>query len=285
MEKPFNIEQGGTITWNGNPLEAIIDIQATYKVKAALYPLLLLEDPEYKNRIPIECRLFLTDKLMSPNIVYDIYLPNADQDTRSKVYNALNSDEEKSKQFLSLLVLNSFTNTNTSTNTGTSSIGYNAAGVTGIEFLSNQLSRMLSQASKDFDIGFNYRPSDAVTTQQIEVALSTQLLNDRVIINGNFDAGGTQVESKNAKNIVEGEVEVKLTNNGKLRAKAYNHANDNLTNELSPYTQGVGISYKEDFNSFSELLKHYYEIIFTRKDNKTHPVEDSKGESNNNGSK
>jgi hypothetical protein len=51
----------------------------------------------------------------------------------------------------------------------------------------------------------------------------------------------------------DAEVNVKLTNNGKLQLKAYNHANNNLIYETSPYTQGVGVTYREDFNNFNEL--------------------------------
>ena len=65
--------------------------------------------------------------------------------------------------------------------------------VTTTEMLSNQLSNWLSQISNDFDIGFVYRPGykQDINPQEVEVALSTQLLNDKVVINGNFDVRGT----------------------------------------------------------------------------------------------
>ncbi|MCK7540550.1 MAG: translocation/assembly module TamB domain-containing protein [Marinilabiliales bacterium] len=60
--------------------------------------------------------------------------------------------------------------------------------------LSNQLSNWLSQISNDFDIGFNYRPGNEITDQEVEVALSTQLLNNKVTLNGNVDVGGNQYQ-------------------------------------------------------------------------------------------
>lgn len=278
INKRLDIEQG-TLTWNGNPLDATINIQAKYGLNTSLYPLGMGVSEEYKKRIRVECRLFLTDKLMNPKIQYDIYLPNTDQETRNLVNNVINTDEELSKQFIWLLVWNSFTPPSNSsgyasTNIANSSSGYNAAGVTGLEFLSNQFSRILSQFSKDFDIGFNYRYGDQITTDQVEVAMSTQLLNDKVTINGNVDVGGKQVTSNTSNLTGAGNVDLKLTKNGKLRLKAFNRSNESYISEISPYTQGVGVSYKEGFNSFTDLIKHYYRLLFTRKEHTTIPVEE-----------
>ena len=63
---------------------------------------------------------------------------------------------------------------------------------TTFEMVSNQLSNWLSQISKDVDIGLNYRPgSNAINPQEAQLALSTQLLNNKVVLNGNFDVRGT----------------------------------------------------------------------------------------------
>jgi hypothetical protein len=257
----------------------MVNLEARYPVKASLYELAKTGVPEtdaqYKKRVNVDCRLWITDKLMSPNIRYDIYLPSSDQETRNKVENIINNDEEKNKQFLSLLVLNSFMQPESSNqlqDTKFSNIGAAGAGVTGIEFLSNQFSHWLSQISKDVDIGVNYHAGDQITNQEVEVALSTQLLNDRVTINGNVDVG---VENTNGKvansqtnNIVgDFNLEYKLKENGKLRLKVFNRSNDSYFDKInSPYTQGVGIFYKEDFNSLDELLKNYYKVIFTKKE-------------------
>ena len=142
------------------------------------------------------------------------------------------------------------------------------AGVTTSELLSNQLSNWLSQISNDFDIGVNYRPGDEITTDQVQVALSTQILDDKVTVHTNLDVGGSQTtatqEGTSTKNITgEFDVNVKLTNDGKLSLKAYNHSNDDQLYNTSQYTQGVGFIYREDFNTFGELIKRYWKSIFT----------------------
>ena len=145
------------------------------------------------------------------------------------------------------------------------------AGVTASELLSNQLSNWLSQISKDFDIGVNYRPGDEITSDQVEVALSTQIFDDRVSIHTNVDVNtGSNSATANTKtSTIAGDfdVEVKLTDNGRLRLKAYNRYNHDQLYKTSPYTQGVGFVYREDFNNLKELGKRYGDA-FTGKNRK-----------------
>jgi len=266
INKKFNVRNGGTITWNGNPMEANMDIEAVYETKASLYQLFLNE--EYRRRILVECQLYFSGKIQNPTIDFGIELPTADQETKTNLQNALNTQEEMSKQFLSLIVINSFlpnTNYIPPTSHSTTSNYAPAVGVTTSELLSNQLSNWLSQISNDFDIGFRYRPGDEISSDEVEVALSTQLLNDRVSINGNVDVGGNET-STNTSNIVgDFTVDVKINKSGKLRVKAFTRANDKLLYEWSPYTQGVGLFYREEFDQFDQLMLRYWNKIFIRK--------------------
>ncbi|GAI73195.1 unnamed protein product, partial [marine sediment metagenome] len=188
------------------------------------------------------------EKLMNPNINFDIFLPTADEETKTYLKNSINTDEELSKQFLSLLVINSFLpDPNLTPSTfQPSTPGYSpAVGIATSELLSNQLNHWLSQISNDFDIGFNYRPGDEITSNEMEVALSTQLLNDRVTINGNVDVRGNQTTQTNTSNIAgDFNVDVKINQSGKLRVKAFTRANDKLIYEWAPYTQGIGLFYR-----------------------------------------
>ena len=209
---------------------------------------------------------------MNPNINFDIFLPTADEETKTYLKNSINTDEELSKQFLSLLVINSFLpDPNLTPSTfQPSTPGYSpAVGIATSELLSNQLSHWLSQISNDFDIGFNYRPGDEITSNEMEVALSTQLLNDRVTINGNVDVRGNQATQTNTSNIAgDFNVDVKINQSGKLRVKAFTRANDKLIYEWAPYTQGIGLFYREEFNNFQELLQKYWNMVATKKGKK-----------------
>ena len=130
-----------------------------------------------------------------------------------------------------------------------------AMAATTFEMMSNQLSNWLSQISNDFDIGFNYRPGTKdINSQEVEVALSTQLLNDKVVLNSNFDVGGTGNTSSNTNQITgDFDAEIKITE--KIRFKVFNRYNNPYTGKLAPYTQGIGIFFKQDFNDFSDLFR------------------------------
>jgi len=264
INKKFSIEPGGTITWNGDPFDATIDIVANYKTKASLNDLFGTDEEKYRSKISVEDRLTMTGRIMSPDVQYGIYLPLADEDTRLQVRNAISSSEDLNKQFLSLLIQQRFVLATPGSQPGTSTSGSysSVAGVNASEFLSNQLSHWLSQISNDVDIGVNYRSNRELKNDEVQVALSTQLFNDRLTINGSVDVA-TNAQVNTSNNIVgEFDIDYKITKNGKLRVKTYNHINNDMLYEnSSPYTQGFGVFYKEEFNTLGELLRRYWQSV------------------------
>jgi hypothetical protein len=263
INKRFDLEEGGTISWNGSPYDAEIDLTAVYRLRARLYDLLVGVDTSdiYKKRIPVDLKLRMQNAMMNPDISFDIVLPTADEDTRNKVRSVLyvsdkeENTQELNKQVFSLLVLNTFLPP------PGAEAGYGHANVgttTSSELLSNQLSNWLSKISNDFDIGVNYRPGDELSNQELELALSTQLFNDRLILDGNFgisDRENVSSEAQSTNNLIgDISLEYKITKDGKLRAKAFNNSNQFSFQDVnSPYTQGLGLSYKEEFDTGKEF--------------------------------
>jgi hypothetical protein len=266
INKRFTIEQGGTITWSGDPYNAIIDINAVYKLKASLYDLLV---DSYANiyqsqRIPVECKILLTEELSNPNIDFEIEFPTVEDRLVEEVRQYFNSPEEMNKQILSLIVLGKFYTPEYLRGTYEAQ-NPNLIGTTASELFSNQLSNWLSQISNNVDIGLNYRPGNQITNDEIELALSTQMFNDRVTINGNIGNNNNPNSGNNSQLVGDFDVNVKLIPNGKIRFKAYNRSNNNLIYETAPYTQGVGFSFTEEYNTFNDLLDKM-KAIFSRKD-------------------
>jgi translocation-and-assembly-module (TAM) inner membrane subunit TamB-like protein len=259
INKKFDIESGSKIMFNGDPYNALADIRAIYKVRKTSISEITLDPEDVNVRLPVNCYLIMTDKLMQPSILFDIEIVTQDENIKG-IINSL-SEDEKNKQLIYLLVLNKFLrrdreDPNLTSNTGTG-VGTNVS-----ELLSNQLSHWLSQISNDFDIGVNYRPGNELTTEEYEVALSTQLFNDRVTINSNVGMGGQEVTNqtnKDQNNVVgDFEVDVKLNKSGKLRVKAYTKANEDYIYDDARYKQGLSLYYKEEFNSFRELFRKYF---------------------------
>ncbi|MGQ1908372.1 translocation/assembly module TamB domain-containing protein [Marinifilum sp. RC60d5] len=269
INKKFDLANGGNIKWSGDPYDAKVDINAVYNVKTTLYDL-LLNTPYVDNtsKIPIECNMNLSQRLENPNIKFSINFPTLDQQTQSILSGLFSTEDEMNKQILSLLVLNRFYTPEYLRSTDPDFENKNssyAVGVTTSELLSNQLSNWLSQISNDFDIGVSYRPGDDLTSDEIQLALSTQIFDDKVTINGNVGTSNSQERDNDIVGDVD--VNIKLDKKGKLQLKAFTRSNEYLVYEESRNTQGVGIFYKEDFNTFSDLFKKY--ISFLKGNNKS----------------
>jgi hypothetical protein len=254
LNKSFQIENEGRITFNGDVENADIDIKAIYKLKASLYD--LLQEEEYKDRVPVECELNLTGKLSNPVVAFNINLPTSDERTRTALKNAISTEEESSRQFAYLLIANRFYGNPTSGTTSPSTaIAGTSAMTTTFEMLSNQISNWFSQISKDFDIGLTYRPgSSAYDPQEVRVDLSTQLLNDKVTFNSNLDVrGNSNTTTNNAPITGDFDLEYKIPKT-KISLKVFNRYNNPSTGRTEQYTQGIGIFFKHDFNKFSDLF-------------------------------
>jgi hypothetical protein len=272
INKRFEVQRGGRITWNGDPYNADVELLAIYRVRVPLSGLFFDESEQYTRRLPVECQIQMRDKLLTPDLVFNIDVPTADADTRRKLQGTLNTEEKINRQFLSLLIINNFLPEQdffAGLSTGnTIGLGATTAGVTtASEFFSNQLSNWLSQLSKEVDIGVVYRPGDEVSPEELELALSTQVFNDRVRINGNVDVTGRETTTSNI--VGDFDVDIKLNRSGKVRLKAFTRANDNLRYQISPYTQGIGLFYREEFDTFTELMRKYWRTITFQKDEKT----------------
>lgn len=265
INKRFTIEQGGTLQWSGDPYNAIINLSAIYRLKASLYELLVNNyNNVYQNqRIPVESKILLTEELSNPNINFEINFPTVEDRLVEELKHFFSTQEELNKQMLSLVVLGKFYTPEYLRGTYDAQ-NPNLFGTTASELFSNQLSNWLSQISNNVDIGLNYRPGNQLTNDEIELAMSTQIFNDRVTINGNIGNNNNPHTTNNNQLVGDFDVNVKLIPSGKLQLKAYNRSNNNLIYETAPYTQGVGFSFTEDFNSFNHLVDKM-KAIFSRK--------------------
>jgi hypothetical protein len=257
FQKHLTVAKGSSIAWAGDPMDAVVDIDAIYRVRrASVYDLTF--NPDHQELVvPVETHLLMTGGLETPNIGFNLSLPASVKDLQEQLNNL--PQEDINKQVLSLLVMNRFLplpGAQTASKNEDFGMESNAS-----ELLSNQVSNWLSQISGVFDIGFNYTPGDEVESQEYEVAVSTQLLNNRVTIQSNVGMGGQRenaTDGNQTSNIAgDFQVDVKLSQSGKLRLKAYAKSNEDIYTDAES-TQGVGIFYKEEFNTFQELWRKLF---------------------------
>lgn len=247
INKKFSIEPGSRITWFGDPYDAKIDIKAVYKTRAALYPIMTVNQERYRNRVNVEVGLFLKEQLLTPAISFDILLPDSDEPERAALQNATITTQDLNLQVVSLLLFGSFQPLAGSSNSD------NFAAVNSYEMLSNQVSNMLSGLSDNVDINVNYRPETSTSGQEFAVGFSTTVLDERLSISTDLGVRDNSVYGgENVNNIVGDFVaEYELFENGPIRLKVFNKSNDYQSTAVlkqAPYTQGVGLIYRKDFD-------------------------------------
>lgn len=258
IKKKFEIQKGGSLNWNGEPANATVDIGAVYKIKGVELYDLVLEDDFRDVKVPVECYLNISEDLQAPNVTFNLNLPKANERIVSQLNNL--DAENLNKQVISLLILGRFQPLPGLTQDEDPT---DAAGVINTsEVLTNQLNHWLSKISDDFDFGVNWETGDAVTSDEVGMAISTQLWDDRITINGNVGVGG---DSKNAttntSNIVgDLDAEIKLNKKGNLKFKAFYESNDDnvYEREKGLYTQGIGIFYKKEFDKWNKTEYSIY---------------------------
>ncbi len=249
IDKTFSVRPGGTINWEGDPLAAQLQLEAVYTTNANPAP--LLDNAGYTGRIPTEVVVLLNGELERPTIDFNIEFPGTSSTVKSELEYRLQDPTVEERNAFFLLAQGTFVNNQT---------GLNQQAVTGnlIQTASGLLNQVLGGKNDKFDFGVSYEqgyqdPSNISTEDRIGVTLSTQI-SDRVLFNGRFGVpvGGV------SETVVAGDVEVQvlLNEQGTLRAKIFNRENEiqQFLADRQGYTQGVGLSYEVDFNSFRELM-------------------------------
>ena len=261
IDKKFNLKQGGTIVWEGNPLSAQMDMEAVYKVPGGANPALLLDNPNFNKKIPTEVLIRLQGSLLKPDDpVFEIDFPNASGIVTSEINYRLSDPQVSQLQAISLLSQGIFIN----------EVSISVHGITNnlYEKASDLFSNILGDDQGKLQVGLNYlqgdnsQALDIKTQDRLGLTLSTQI-TDRILLNGKIGVPVGGVE----ETLIVGDLQVDfiLNEEGSLRAKVFNKENEfrYIGDELG-YTQGVGISYQVDFDTFRELI---IKIIKTKKEN------------------
>ncbi|MEO9510688.1 MAG: translocation/assembly module TamB domain-containing protein [Flavobacteriaceae bacterium] len=254
IDKKFQVRPGGTILWEQDPLAAQLDLEAVYALNANPAP--LLDNQGYSARIPTEVVVRLDGELESPNFEFDIDFPGTNSVVQSELEYRLQDPTVKERNAFFLLAQGTFVNEQS---------GINQQAVTGnlIQTASGLLNQILAGDNDKFNLGVSYEqglqdPNSSIQTEnRIGVTVSTQI-SERILFNGRVGVpvGGV------SESVVAGdaEVQVLLNEEGTLSAKIFNRENEiqQFFAERQGYTQGVGLSYKVDFNNFKELMQKIF---------------------------
>jgi len=266
--KDFTIREGSSISFQGDPYDATLDINATYRLTANLKDLdeSFANDQEItRTNVPVLAVLKANGPLSAPEIGFDLEFPSLTSDAYRKVHSIISTDDIMNREIIYLLALNRFYTPDYMASTTTNN---NELTSVASSTISSQLSRLLGNMTDLFSIAPNFRSDKGdFSDMEVDLMLSSQLFDNRLIINGNLGYRDNTYNTHNSNFIGDFDIEYLLNRQGTLRLKAYNHFNDQnyyVRNALT--TQGLGIMWKRDFDNLFKRKSVRSEELGVRSD-------------------
>jgi hypothetical protein len=269
FNKKFTVKKFGSINWEGDPMRARLNLEASYMTNAN--PAVLLENASFNKKVPVEVSINITGNLSNPEPDFNINFPTVSSVMKSEIQTKLSDKEARQTQALYLLASGGFLSPEggISQNTLVNNALETAGGIFGNIFndedgkitISPEVTSVDRTPGKEADgtIGFN----------------TSFKINDRISVNGKF---GVPYGGINDAAVV-GDVEIlyRVNEDGTLNARVFNRENDiTYIGEAIGYTQGIGLSYQVDFDTFKELMnKIFRNAKFKEEKNSSNEIPDS----------
>lgn len=250
--RDFRLVDGSYIMFNGDIMDSQLEIGAVYRTKAPIGT--LVADNTSTARRNVDCGIKISDSAKNPRISFSIDIPDLDPSTQGLVESALSTQDNIQKQFLSLLISGSFLPDEQSGIVNNA----NMLNTTISEIMSGQLNNILQKLDISLDLGLDFQ-TGAGGQSLYDLAVSTELFNNRVIVNGTFGNRLYNTSSSQSEIFGDLDIEIKLDKAGALRLSLFSHSADQYTSYLDDSQRnGVGLSYQKDFKSLGDFFKRIF---------------------------
>lgn len=260
INKKFAIERNSKITWTGDPLDAQVDIKAIYTQYTSLFPILLdttnkANLPEFKRRYPVDVSISLKNKLLSPDIRFDLGIRDYPKDVNfngsvTAFSNRIRTDEsELTRQVSNVLLFGQLVSPFGASGL---SLGNLVGNVT--EMLSNQLGNLASRINKDLNVEVSLGAGglNQVSLNNLQLRASYNI-NNRLRISRS--GGFTDARNQTSPQLLLGDwaMEYFARPDGSLKLKAYNrNIQTTLAGSLNSFqlnqTFGTSLIFQKNFN-------------------------------------
>lgn len=250
INKTFNVKKGGSITWSGNPMAAVLNLSATYNTMAN--PAILIDNPAYNKKTNVEVIIDVKGNLANPEPEFNINFPNMSSTLKSEIQYKLDDKDARQKQALYLLAFDNFLNEQGANQSPTSSVA--------IEKASSVVNSLFQNENDKLQLGIDIVGANKTPNYQADgrvgVSVSSKI-SDKFTVNGKV---GVPVGGYSETTIV-GNLEVlyRVNEDGTMNLRVFAKENDlTYIGQGIGYTQGVGMSYSVDFDEFKELVNKLF---------------------------
>lgn len=271
IKKEFRFQQGSSIAFGGDPFGASINLKGIYTINAVSLSELQIGRSFTTNNIRVNCLMNITGTAGQPNVTFDLDLPTLSTDAQQMIRSVINSEEDMNQQVLYLLAIGRFYNQG---NNNASQEDASAQSQTSLAMqsllsgtISQQINTVLSNVvkSNSWNFGANISTGDeGWNNAEYEGLLSGRLLDNRLLINGQFGYRDNVNTADGSNFIGDFDIRYILFPNGNLAIKVYNQSNDRYFTRNSLTTQGVGIIMKKDFKRLGDIFQKRKKIKNTK---------------------
>jgi len=275
-KRKFNFQEGSQLTWNGDPMNANIDITALYKTRASVAALMTAQsgvksNEAFSQQLPFEVVMEITGELLKPDLKFSIRLAKEAKGALGGAVDArLNeiagNENELNKQVFSLLVLNTFMSSGSGTD---QNLIANQARNSASQILSQQLNALSDQLISGVDLNFDFQSYEAggQGTTDLSIDLAKSFMDDRIIVKvgSTIALEDNQNTQKSQEVMTNFSIEYKITPEGVYRLKFFrtNDMEDIVVGRIT--RTGAGILYQKDFNRIRNIFETKSDLIDSSK--------------------
>ncbi|MFN7776902.1 translocation/assembly module TamB domain-containing protein, partial [Flavobacterium sp.] len=251
IDKKFKVKRFGSIVWEGNPYRAQLNLEAVSQNITA-NPAVLVENASFNRKIPVDVVISLKGTVLAPEPDFAINFPNVSSVMRSEIETKLSDRDTRQTQALYLLSTGGFLSPEGLSQSQITNSFYEKAGALFGDLFNDKEGKFI------LDVTYSQADRTALTpTDGRLVANITTQINDRITINGRV---GVPTGGVSQTAIVGNfEAQYRVNEDGTLNLRVFNRENDiNYIGQGVGYTQGAGVSYEVDFDTFNELIKKIF---------------------------
>ena len=271
LKRPFTLMRGGTITWNGDPYQALINIDAEYLAKNV--DISSLSTTGFQQKVDLKIISHLSGNLQNPTVKFEFVLPEQRSEAKrddilvKRLAEFKNDENEMNKQVASLLLFNTFIvgNQNFLTQGNASSLITNTIGGAVSNLLTSFFNRELEKATKGListyiEINQTLDLQKGASQLQANIRAGLKILLDKrlvVLVGGNLDYNNpTYAQQLERKGLLTPDITIEwlINKDGSLRVVGFNRSSIDFTlNQRN--RSGLQLSYRKDFNKLSDIFK------------------------------
>ncbi len=274
VKREFDLDPSSSVTWQGDPTNANLDVRAIYKVQTSASSLMASQTAgasvevknRYKQRLPFLVYLNVDGELMRPKLNFNLGMPEDERgaiggSVYSRVRQLNQQEDQLNKQVFSLLVLNKFYPESGSDGSqgGIATMARDNLN----DALSDQLNmfsdKLTGNTGIDLNFGVNsytdYQGQTAQNRTDLAISAKKKLFNDRVVVQAGSEVNVQGDRRPGEANPVIGNVSIEylLTENGRWRLKGFRKSEYENVIDGQVFVSGIALIFTREFNKFKEL--------------------------------